>query len=175
MRVNESSKDILNREDGQAIFEFMIFLPIMLYMLLMLMNIGNSVNASINQQKAARGYTFYLLKGNSLGNRRIDLAGLESGGGSLQEVSSFIIGWRAEQDSAGQKSYASSYKLPTLPWGDNQEEDCLDKTDSSESKTQCIKVFTIFGICGETYVSDGAKLFRSDSPEFGSFKSCNFK
>jgi hypothetical protein len=142
-------------------------------MLLMILNVGNSINASINQQKAARGYTFYLLKGNSLGNRRVDLKEYE---GDLTEVSSFMIGWRAEQDSSGKKSYGSAYKLPTLPWGDDsQEEDCLERTDGSSRKSQCIKVFTMFGVCGETYVSDGSQLFRSDSPEFGSMKSCNFR
>lgn len=174
MKSSEQDRNFVENEEGQAIFEFMIFLPVMLYMLVMLINVGNSINASINQQKAARGYLFYLIKGNSQGNRKTDLADFATK--PLTEVSSFIIGWRARQDGTGTKSYGSAYKLPTLPWGNStQDEDCDEKTDASEKTTQCIKVFTMVGVCGETYISNGSEFFHSSIPEFGAMKSCNFK
>lgn len=176
MKQDKKIKDILENEEGQAIFELVIFLPVMLYLLVMLLNVGNSINASINQQQATRGYTYYLLKGNSLGFRRGDLDGL-TGAGNVNEVSAFIVGWRVEQESSGTKSFGSSYRLPTLPWIGQDPEDCMDKTDSGEQRTECIKIFTIYGICGESYALTEGAYFKSDYPgsPLGNQKNCNFK
>lgn len=174
MKQNKSFKEIIENEEGQAIFELVIFLPVMLYLMVMLLNVGNSINASINQQKATRGYTYYLLKGNSLGNRRGDLATLT---GSINEVSSFIVGWRAEQQGGGTQSFGSFYRLPTLPWVGEGDEDCMAKSSSGDPQTECIKVFTIYGVCGETYAMTDGSYFKSDYPgsPLGNQKNCNFK
>ena len=50
---------------GQAMFEFIIFLPFVVVLFKMFLNIGGAINGSINQQKQLRGYFYYLNKGNS--------------------------------------------------------------------------------------------------------------
>ncbi|OIQ18548.1 MAG: hypothetical protein BM556_09850 [Bacteriovorax sp. MedPE-SWde] len=169
--------DNIENEEGQAIFEFVVFLPVMLYLLVMIIQVGNSVNASINQQKATRGYAFYLLKGNSLGNRLMDFTAYEGSADALTEVSSFIVGWRLEQDSGGRNSYASYYQLPELPWVGGDPVDCRDPTDPGEGKSGCIKIFTMFGVCGETYTMHEDGFFKADYPgsQAGFQKNCNFR
>ena len=76
------------REEGQALFEFVVFLPFLLFILVLMFTLGNAINGSINQQKAARRYFFYLNKGNStLPNasnlRRICRRGAGVGGGGF--------------------------------------------------------------------------------------------
>ena len=56
------SKIKLLDNKGQAVFETMMFLPVLLFFVVYMTRTGNAINASINQQKATRGYTYYLLK-----------------------------------------------------------------------------------------------------------------
>ena len=58
-------KKISLKEEGQAIFELLVFLPVFLFLFVVIYNIGNSINISINQQKATRRYFYYIQKGNS--------------------------------------------------------------------------------------------------------------
>ena len=46
---------VANRK-GQAIFEFIIFLPILLILYGVLVSVSSAINGSINQQKATRGF-----------------------------------------------------------------------------------------------------------------------
>ena len=46
------------RARGQALFEFIVFLPFLLFMLTIMFTVGNAINGSINQQKAVRRYFF---------------------------------------------------------------------------------------------------------------------
>ncbi|MEI8346210.1 MAG: hypothetical protein WCG27_02000, partial [Pseudomonadota bacterium] len=58
-------------QQGQSIFEFLIFFPFLLILFFSFSVVGGAINSSINQQKAARGYFFKMTRGNS----RIPTAG----------------------------------------------------------------------------------------------------
>lgn len=166
MKSRSKLSEILNDEKGQGVFEVMVFLPIMLYLLSILLNVGNSINASINQQKASRGYLFYLLKGNSQGTRKSDLDYFSSNGGGINLVSPFIVGWRLESGDGGKESFGAYYQLPSVPLGgkNTPKDDCMDKFDGSESST-CIKIFTLYGVCGDTYALEGdGRFFHTNNP-----------
>ncbi len=157
-------------EKGQALFEAMIFIPIFLYLVVMLINIGNSINVAINQNQATRAYTYFVMKGNSDGLGRSDLAALS---GTFTEVGSFIIGW--SQDYVNNTNpIASSFHIPTLPWAEAEDENCKDKSNAQD--TNCIKVFTLYGVCGESFVNSGSGLFRTLDPTSGSMTpGCSYK
>ena len=139
-----------NKEKGQAIFELIIFLPILIFFLIVISNYGNSINASINQLKASRSYLFYLLKGNSMGIRTIDFSDFRSEG--VQSIGNFIIGWR-ETSEGDSNSFGSCYEMPALP-GNSTSDFSLCKDKIEQNQTKFIKIFTMYGICGETYKLD---------------------
>ena len=49
------------KQQGQALVEFIIFLPFMLMMYTVVITLGDAINGSINQQKATRAYFYYRL------------------------------------------------------------------------------------------------------------------
>lgn len=167
-----SYKDIFNNEEGQALFEAMIFIPILLYLVVMMITIGNSINTAINHNKAARTYTFYIMRGNSDAVGKFDINRLN---GTLSELGNFMIGWSDEMGGAGGESpIAPTFQIPTLPWAPAAEENCQDRGDPED--TTCIKVFTLFGVCGETFNKTGDALFRNTDPGIATLNSsCNFK
>ena len=65
--------EILANEKGQAIFEFIVFVPFYVYLLTVLISFGNSLNASINQNKIIRGYYYRVAAGDSRLPYRQDL------------------------------------------------------------------------------------------------------
>lgn len=147
--------NILRDEKGQALFELIIFLPLMIFLLTIIFTVGNSINASINQEKAARRYFYYLAKGNARLPDSADLKGAFSS--NVQVISMSSVAWREKQDSAGgakDKSFASCYKINTLFTNDSDDE--CDKPSVDEKKTQFIRIYTAYGICGEDYVMDTA-------------------
>ena len=72
--------NILENSEGQAIFELILFMPFLVYFVTLLFTAGNSINGSINQQKAVRGYFYHLLKGNSNLPVKLDLDAFKSAG-----------------------------------------------------------------------------------------------
>ncbi|EQC43484.1 hypothetical protein [Bacteriovorax sp. Seq25_V] len=168
-------KKIKENEEGQAMFELVLFVPIMVYLGGLIMNFGNSINASINQQKATRGYSYYLLNGNSNGLADRELKQLPN----LSIVSNNIIGWRFQEEGNGSISFGSFYRLPNVPFAGSDAEDCLEKY--SENQTSCIKIFTLYGVCGETYarMATDNSFFRVDYPGnsvgYSSKSICAFK
>ena len=143
------------REEGQALFEFIVFLPFLLFVLIIMYTVGNAINGSINQQKATRRYFFYINKGNStlptagylrdLANDGIELAGAMS------------VGWR--EKASGETSYATCYSLPTL-FGKSDDDDC-DKPSLDDGRSNFVRIYTQFGVCGETYSTFGGDVFAS--------------
>jgi len=164
----------INNSDGQAIFETVLFMPVLLFFLVVMLNVGNAINASINQQKATRAYTYYLLKGNSQGQRSSDLDRMSSSG--LENVSNFIVGWRVK-DEGDSDSFGSVYKLPSFPGAKVESEDCFEPTE--DVATSCIKIFTMYGLCGESFYRDGTGvLYKTDDADggpSGASKTCSFQ
>ena len=144
-------------ESGQSVFEFVIFIPFILYIVAVMMNAGNAINASINQQKATRGYAFRLLSGNSNVPTVTDLD--IANGAGLVKTSTYIIGWGASKE--GDVYHGACYKFPSMPGdGLSDSEDCKNPIPG-QTKTAYVRAYTFFGICGESYVKEGA-YYRRD-------------
>lgn len=153
---------------GQSIFEFMIFLPLMLILYSGLMSFGNSINGSINQQKIARSYFFSKTKGNSMVPRTDDLAGK-----NWQSVGMFFIGW-AESLSGGSvigNPLAPCYKVQSFG-----ADPTADKCNESYNKetTQFIRPMTVFGLCTTTYYQQNQNWIPSP-PMGASYDGCIIK
>ena len=136
-------------EKGQSIFEFIIFLPFMIFLLTVIISVGNSINGSINQQKAVRRYFFYIYKGNSTIPTATDLSFFARQG--LQQVGVSSVGWREKAGSSGEtsSSFGTCYPFNTL-FSENKDDEC-DAPALVDNKSNFVRLFTFFGICGETY------------------------
>jgi hypothetical protein len=135
----------INNEDGQALIEFLIFLPFMLMMYSVSMSISNAINASINQQKIARSYFYYRLANNSTfpRPRRDDIEPSQN-----WNVFGFqIMGW--SEKLLNENPVAPCFKF-AVPLGDGEDDKCEDTY--SGSSTQFIRVKTVYGVCGATYI-----------------------
>ncbi|MBT3981308.1 MAG: hypothetical protein HOE90_08135 [Bacteriovoracaceae bacterium] len=151
-------------ERGQAVFEFIFFLPFFIHLFVALLSITESINGSINQQKAVRGYYFARIKGSSTIPRPHILAELNS----VTRIGMSYIGWNIK--NVGDSPYAPCYGVPSFG---NQldNEGCDDKYNVTEETTQFIRVKTAFGVCGKTY--DNRSNGFSPSSLTGDYSSCN--
>jgi hypothetical protein len=162
------------KDDGQALFEFIVFLPFLIYLFTLMVTISNSINASINQQKATRGYFYYLMKGNSMAPTRSDLRDYRTRG-ITGLVGITAIGWR--EKSEGDESVAPCFKFSTLfspssESGIDENETC--DTPSGGKVSQFVRVYTLYGVCGATYSAlDGASgsHYIQNVPSVPSFNS----
>lgn len=141
------------KEDGQAIFEFIVFLPFFLILLAILITMGGAINGSINQLKSTRGYFYYLVKNNSNLPSRDDLDPLE---GVISATGMYSIGWRDQ--SKGGTPLGPCYKV--LSFGMSKQgkisEQCADKINTAEQISSYIKVFSVYGVCSTSYAVGGS-------------------
>lgn len=145
-------KKILN-EDGQALFEFIFFLPIMITLLVLLLKIGNSINGAINQQKISRAYFFSKIKNNSM----VPL--VSEGHQQFDSIGMTYIGWAKELKN-DQFPVQPCYKLNLPATGSaNSEGECKEYSGDS---TEYIRVGTVFGLCGVTLKKSGNSSFSKD-------------
>lgn len=129
------------KEDGVAFFEFIFFLPFMVLLMGLMISIGNSINGAINQQKIARSYFYARVSNNS----SFPLRDPESNQADWRSFGMFFIGWR--EKSENDFPVQPCYKF-VLPFG-GDEDSCKDyKKDS----TEYVRVGTVYGACGATYV-----------------------
>jgi hypothetical protein len=135
-------------QNGQAIIEFVLFLPFVLVMYSLTMAIGNAINGSINQQKVTRGYLYARVLHNST------IPKPEPRDQAYQNWSLFgmyFIGYNERRE--GNTPVAACYKMQSpLP----SDEDQCDKYRSTS--TNWIRVQTVYGICGATYIKDSSGL-----------------
>lgn len=131
------------KQGGQAIFELIIFLPILIAMISFFIVIGNAINGSINQQKILRGYFYYYLKGNSRGQTNRD----------LEELGHFRVGmmtlaWAERLDDTA--PFSTCYQMSSV-FGEigTPGEECDDPMSGEISRY--IKPRTAYGICSETF------------------------
>ncbi len=142
---------VLNNK-GQSIFEFVIFLPLMVALYMIVLNFGSAINGSINQQKIARAYFFSKAKGNSMLPRADDLVGK-----NWDSVGMFFIGWSEKlQGGAIGNPIAPCYKIKNLV-APTAIESC-EHAYTGDS-TQYIRVRTVFGLCTTTYQSRGGAFW----------------
>lgn len=139
---------------GQAVFEFLIFLPFYMALYVITISISNSLNGSINQQKLTRGYFFARIKNNSMVPNidQINLRGVTS-------IGLVSLGWRKETvggDGNG-VPIAACYKIQALTKGSVNDR-CDDKPNGKT--TQYIRIKTMFGLCGATYLKQPNGTFN---------------
>lgn len=160
------AKKVHRNEKGQSLIEFMVFLPFLVMMYSVTVSLGNAINASINQQKATRAYSYYLLANNSM------LPGPERDSSETSEpwsfFSTYVIGWNERLD--GNNPVAPCFKF-ALPLGDGDETSCDD--NYTTTTTQFIRVKTIYGICGATYLNkNGERISYPRSLSEGAVQHC---
>ncbi len=150
-------KKVLLNESGQAIFEFIIFLPVLLLLYGVIVALSGAINGSINQQKALRGYTFARLKGDSTVPIRVQIETLGDKG--AERIGMFNYIW-AERITPDKTPVAPCYKIPIF--GYNDSEACDDVQEVDDLFSPFVRVKTAFGICGATYgfPEGGSKIYR---------------
>jgi len=140
----------MNNEKGQAIFEFIVFLPMVLILCGLLVVTGNSINASINQQKATRSYFFQFIQNDSrLPNKRILTRWGTSVG--LRKVGHFSLGWTEKLE--GSTPFTACFRYNAM-FGDIKPDETCDEPDIEENKSSYIRPATAFGVCGDSYVAE---------------------
>lgn len=148
--MKNSDKNLLS-EKGQAIFELIVFLPLLLLILTVMVTVGNAISSSINQQKVTRGYFYYILRGNSQGINSIDLKEYSTDHG-MTNVGMFSIGWRrSEAEQSDDQVFATCFRFSPMFSADNSDENCDEPNLGSESKTSIIRLYTAYGICSDVY------------------------
>lgn len=155
MAVKEK-KNICN-EEGQAIFELLIFMPILIFFYTIIFNVGNSINVAINQQKVTRRYFYDLAKGNSYIPSNLVLDRFKSG---FTRAGISMVGFADRLDGGGGGSgepIAPCFKFNTFFTGNNGEE--CEAPTSGERQTSFVRVFTAYGVCGENYSLQGSRWF----------------
>lgn len=148
----------VKKEDGQALLEFIFFVPLMLMIYTICFSVGNALNASINQQKIARSYFYYSNQNNStFPSPRRD------GSEPSDAWSTFgfkTIIW-ANGLASDETPLASCFKLK-LPLGTKQDDTCSE--GYTGKTTQFIRVATVYGICGASYLNtNGNKVYAPNS------------
>ena len=173
MDVNLKIKNRKKDQGGQSVFEFIIFVPFLFVLFAVLVSIVGSINGSINQQKVTRGYFFLRLAHNSTEPNPKSL-NIFWGTGN-KRVGLLATGW-ALKDAASSPS-ANCYKIRgfvgELPAGEGCEDKVSESSDASVSTF--IKVKTLYGLCGTTYVPDPNSGSLTDRSSLNNLASCEMK
>ncbi len=144
----------MKKNKGQAIFEFIIFVPFMFLAYTVSINLMSAINGSINQQKVTRGYFYARLKGNSRAPNFGELAEMQTVGASYAGM--LAIGWRdnpfADGETGSDVPKANCYKVASL-FGQSILDTCEDKKDIG-APSSFVRVKTVYGICGASYLVD---------------------
>lgn len=132
------------KQKGQSIFEFLVFVPFLLLLLQAFMRVGGAINGSINQQKHLRGYFYYKLKNSSYFPTLSDLSQL----GQISQVGYSAFGWN-EELVQNRNPKAPCYKLSSF-FGEPIDT-CGELTERASQKSQHIRVYTVYGLCGGVF------------------------
>lgn len=137
-----------NNQNGQALLELIIFLPLMFMFYSMIAGFANAINGSINQQKVTRAYFYYRVQNNSTVPKPSTL------NTSWKQFGMFFIGWKDFFDGGGNgeggKPVAPCYRV-TVPVGTSSGDGCMG--DYTTPSTMFIRVQTVYGVCGGTYAA----------------------
>ena len=169
MAAKTNKNKLFSNQEGQAIFELILFLPLLMFLYTIFYTTGNSINGSINQQKATRGYFYSLVKQNSYVSRVIDLNTLKDNG--IKTIGFQAIGWR-DHDQGNTKSFAPCFKFSSL-LKNGATEECDSNERDEERSSRFVRVFTFYGVCGPTFTKDqNSENFIIKAEDQAHFKSC---
>jgi len=133
-----------NKQKGQALFEFILFVPFMLSVYTLTVSFTSAINGSINQQKATRGYFYARSLNNSYFPSREVLSSLDG----VQYAGQVVIGWKRVLD--GRVPVAPCFKLRSLVSSELSDQ-CETEFDEGTTSTKYIRPKTMYGYCGATY------------------------
>jgi hypothetical protein len=145
---------------GQALFEFIVFVPFMFLTYTVSLNLFSAINGSINQQKVTRGYFYARLKHNSMAPNFGELRTMQVSGATYAGM--LALGWRVNPFTEGESDgnavpKANCYKVATM-FSQTQLDECEDKLDEN-GPTSFIRVKTVYGVCGSSYLVDQNGFF----------------
>lgn len=152
--VVKLNKNILRNQNGQSLFEFIIFVPFLVFFYTIFYTAGNSINGSINQQKAVRGYYYSLVKGNSYLLTFNDLENLKNF--SINTAGFFGIGWFEHQ--TGNQRFAPCFEFNSILKNNTTEKCDGQERDIPGSSSRFVRIFTYYGVCGATYTLSSKPL-----------------
>lgn len=133
-------------QQGQALIELIIFLPMMFMLYSLISGFANAIYGSINQQKITRGYFYYRVQNNSTIPKPDEDKTYQAWG----QFGMFFIGWK--EYFVGNSPVQPCYKI-SVPLKPADSDKCEDKY--SKQTSQYIRVGTAYGICGATFGKQG--------------------
>lgn len=160
-----SSDRKINTEKGQAVFEFLVFLPFLILLYILSVTVNGAINASINQEKITRGYLYARMKNNSTYPPPVLLIS------SVNRAGMYFLGWR-EKVFGDDYPVAPCFQIPVFGEATNKDT-CIK--GGSETTTGFIRVETAYGVCGATWERDPGGLGSVLSVEPASRSSCEYR
>lgn len=160
----------IQNEEGQAIFEFVIFLPIMIVFYQAIVSIAGSINGSINQQKATRAIVYSRAKGSPLiPMRRIMERQFNEEGMQFTGIHTFVY---ADDfgGGGGNTPIAHCYKVPAF--GTYEPEECDQPYDDDDNSSPHIVPKTAYGLCGQSYIVNAQGYLERDYQVSASRQGC---
>lgn len=150
-------------QKGQALIELIIFLPLMITIYSVIGGFASSINGSINQQKITRAYFYYRVQNNSTipgptANTQFD---------QWKQFGMFFIGWRDYFKDGSTAPVMPCYKI-SIPFKEAPSDKCEDKY--TDPKTLWVRVGTVYGICGQTYLHQNGSVYYLPDLIGGDFK-----
>lgn len=131
-------------QKGQALIELIIFLPLMFMFYAIVSSFANAINGSINQQKITRSYLYFRLQNHSY----IIKPDEDNVFRNWKTFGMFFNGYM--DDTINNFPVAPCYKV-NIPMAPNNSDKC--ETPYANATTQFIRVQTVYGICGATYLT----------------------
>ncbi|MFL5783812.1 MAG: hypothetical protein ACJ76H_04320 [Bacteriovoracaceae bacterium] len=153
-------------EKGQALLELVIFLPLMFVVYGLVTGFANAIFGSINQQKFTRNYFYYRVQNNSTIPRR------PPSDVNWKKFGMYFVGWR-EKMVADENPYAPCYRVSIMVKGaDNDScEESYSGTADDRPSTQYMRVGTVYGFCGATYVTEDRNIYPVPHKRLMSYQS----
>ncbi|MGB0453614.1 MAG: hypothetical protein ACPGJV_07845 [Bacteriovoracaceae bacterium] len=148
-------KKNLNSEEGQAFFELIIFLPFVIFLFVLLMTFGNSINGAINQQKVLRGFFWHYVRNDSYIPNYSDLVQLQQTA-NIRSFGMYSFGYRLKEGTAGSSSLAACYPVSRF-FGGDVDETCEQPTPAAEEQTSFIRLFNFYGTCTADYIASNGQ------------------
>jgi hypothetical protein len=139
----------MKNQKGQALIELIIFLPLLVTLYSVIGGFASAINGSINQQKITRSYFYYRAQNNST------IPSPRSTRSKWKTFGMFFIGWR-DQFKGGEIPVMPCFKI-TIPFKEDPGDKCEDAYN--DTKTLWVRVGTVYGLCGATYLNSDNKTF----------------
>ncbi|MBP5296278.1 MAG: hypothetical protein J6Y94_02985 [Bacteriovoracaceae bacterium] len=170
---HKKSRSSRSAEQGQAIFELLIFIPFLLLFMQLFMTISSSINGAINQQKAVRGYFYQVARNNSRIPTASDLTRLAAF--NLNYIGMSVTGWMDRLD--GDIPVASCFHLKNLGTHSGAlDQNCDDASSVAASqRSNFIRLHTAYGVCSALFDISQGQIKEADGPGYWSAGNCSLR